>query len=124
MMLGTNSIEQTGSNAGMYERANPMEVCHKLWNSWEPDAVVADKETGVFVDASKVHPINHNGKWFSCPGISAVELSPQLHPVLFQAGASGPGRDFCAKHAEAAFGVQLTTRAGYQGVRVVDNQRL
>ena len=95
-----------------YERAAEyMDVCHKLWNSWEPDAVVADKETGVFVDASKVHPINHKGKWFSCPGISAVEPSPQGHPVLFQAGASGAGRDFCAKHAEAAFGVQLTTRA-------------
>jgi len=95
-----------------YERADEyMEVCHKLWNSWEPDAVVANKETGVFVDASKVHPINHKGKWFSCPGISAVEPSPQGHPVLFQAGSSGPGREFCAKHAEAAFGVQLTTRA-------------
>ena len=88
-----------------------MEVCHKLWNSWEPDAVVADKTSGIFVDASKVHSINHRGKWFSCPGISAVEPSPQGHPVLFQAGASEAGRDFCAKHAEAAFGVQLTTRA-------------
>ena len=88
-----------------------MEVCHKLWNNWEPDAVVADKESGMYVDPSKVHPINHKGKWFSCPGISPVSPSPQGHPVLFQAGASGAGRDFCAKHAEAAFGVQLTTRA-------------
>ena len=95
-----------------YERAEEyMEVCHKLWNSWEPDAVVADKETGMFVDPAKVHPIEHDGQWFSCPGISAVEPSPQGHPVLFQAGASGAGRDFCAKHAEAAFGVQLTNRA-------------
>jgi FMN-dependent oxidoreductase (nitrilotriacetate monooxygenase family) len=95
-----------------YERADEyMEVCHKLWDSWDPDAVVADKKSGVFVDPTKVHPINHKGKWFSCPGISAVEPSPQGSPVLFQAGASGQGRDFCAKHAEAAFGVQLTTRA-------------
>ena len=95
-----------------YERAEEyMEVCHKLWNSWEPDAVVASKETGVFVDPNKVHPINHKGNWFSCPGISAVEPSPQGHPVLFQAGQSGAGRDFCVKHAEAAFGIQLTTRA-------------
>ena len=95
-----------------YERADEyMEVCHKLWNSWESDAVVADKKSGVFVDPSKVHPINHQGEWFSCPGISPVSPSPQGHPVLFQAGASGSGRDFCARHAEAAFGVQLTTRA-------------
>ena len=95
-----------------YERADEyMEVCHKLWQSWEIHAVVVDKESGVFVDPGKVHPINHQGKWFSCPGISPVAPSPQGHPVLFQAGASGAGRDFCAKHAEAAFGVQLTTRA-------------
>jgi FMN-dependent oxidoreductase (nitrilotriacetate monooxygenase family) len=95
-----------------YQRAEEyMEVCHKLWNSCESDAVVADKASGVFVDPSKVHPINHKGKWFSCPGISSVEPSPQGHPVLFQAGSSSAGRDFCAKHAEAAFGVQLTTRA-------------
>lgn len=95
-----------------YERAEEyMEVCHKLWNSWEPDAVVANKKTGTYVDPNKVHPINHKGKWFSCPGISAAAPSPQGHPVLYQAGSSGQGRDFCAKHAEAAFGVQLTTRA-------------
>ena len=105
-------LEKMVPHTERYERADEyMEVCHKLWNSWEPDAVVADKKTGVFVDVSKVHPINHKGKWFSCPGISAVEPSPQGHPVLFQAGASDAGRDFCAKHAEAAFGVQLTTRA-------------
>ncbi len=107
--LGHESMVPHGER---YERADEyMEVCHKLWNSWEPDAVVADKTSGIFVDASKVHSINHRGKWFSCPGISAVEPSPQGHPVLFQAGASEAGRDFCAKHAEAAFGVQLTTRA-------------
>jgi long-chain alkane monooxygenase len=95
-----------------YERADEyVEVCHKLWNSWEPDAVVADKVSGVFVDPSNVHPINHEGKWFSCLGFSSVEPSPQGHPVLFQAGSSSAGRDFCAKHAEAAFGVQLTTQA-------------
>jgi len=95
-----------------YERATEyMEVCHKLWNSWEPDSVMADKRTGVFADPNKVHPINHRGKWFSCPGISPVEPSPQGHPVFFQAGSSESGRDFCAQFAEAAFGVQLTTRA-------------
>lgn len=95
-----------------YERADEfMEVCHKLWNSWQADAIVAEKETGVFVDASKVKPINHKGKWFSCPGISPIGPSPQGHAVLFQAGSSEAGRDFCAKHAEAAFGVQLTPRA-------------
>lgn len=95
-----------------YERAEEyMEVCYKLWDSWEPDAVVMDKEVGIFADPAKVHPINHEGKWFTCPGFSPVIPSPQGRPVLFQAGASEAGRDFCAKHAEAAFSIQLTPRA-------------
>lgn len=95
-----------------YERAEEyMEVCYKLWDSWEPDAVVMDREVGLFADPAKVHPINHAGKWFTCPGFSPVIPSPQGRPVLFQAGASGAGCDFCAKHAEAAFSIQLTPRA-------------
>ncbi|HVB81514.1 MAG TPA: LLM class flavin-dependent oxidoreductase [Candidatus Binataceae bacterium] len=95
-----------------YERADEyMEVCYKLWDSWEPDAVVMDRDGDIFADPAKVHPINHEGKWFTCPGFSCVIPSPQGRPVLFQAGASGAGRDFCAKHAEAAFIIQYTPRA-------------
>ena len=95
-----------------YERADEyMEVCNKLWNSWEVDAVIMDKEKQIFADPRKVHPIKHEGKWFTCPGFSCVIPSPQGRPVLFQAGASGAGRDFCAKHAEAAFIIQYTPRA-------------
>ena len=88
-----------------------MEVCYKLWDSWETDAVVMDRETGVFADPQKVHSISHDGRWFKCEGISPVQPSPQGRPVLFQAGSSDQGRDFCAKHADAAFGIQLTARA-------------
>ena len=95
-----------------YARADEfLEVCHKLWNSWEKDAVVMDRAGDVFVDPKKVHEIEHRGKYFSCPGFSPVTPSPQGHPVLIQAGASGPGRDFCAKWAEGAFTIQLTGRA-------------
>ena len=95
-----------------YERAEEyMDVCYKLWSSWEPDAVVMDRVTGTFTDPAKVHPINHKGKWFSCPGFSPVTPSPQQKPVLFQAGASGAGRDFCAKHAEAALIIQNSPEA-------------
>lgn len=95
-----------------YARADEfLEVCFKLWNSWETDAVVMDRAGDVFVDPSKVHDIHHRGKYFSCPGFSPVIPSPQGHPVLIQAGASGPGRDFCAKWAEGAFTIQLSGRA-------------
>jgi dimethyl-sulfide monooxygenase len=81
-----------------------LDVTYKLWEgSWEDDAAVRDREQGVFADASKVHPINHKGKYFSVPGIHLCEPSPQRTPVIFQAGASGRGREFAVKHAEGIF---------------------
>lgn len=88
-----------------YDRADEyMDVVYKLWeHSWEEDAVEANKETGVYVNPDKVHPINHSGEFFSVPGEHLVEPSPQRTPVLFQAGASEKGKAFAAKHAEALF---------------------
>jgi FMN-dependent oxidoreductase (nitrilotriacetate monooxygenase family) len=81
-----------------------LEVTYKLWeSSWEDDAVVADKSTGVYTDPSKVHPIEHKGKHYSVPGVFLSEPSPQRTPVLYQAGTSTKGRAFAAKHAEAVF---------------------
>ena len=82
-----------------------MELSYKLWDSWEPDAVVADKVSGVYADPSKVHLVDHQGKYFKCKGRHFCEPSPQGRPVLWQAGSSGRGRDFAAKHAEAIFAV-------------------
>jgi FMN-dependent oxidoreductase (nitrilotriacetate monooxygenase family) len=79
-------------------------VLYKLWEgSWEDDAVVKNRETGVFTDPSKVHPINHQGKHYSVPGIHLVEPSPQRTPVIFQAGASSRGIRFAGENAEAIF---------------------
>ena len=81
-----------------------MDVTYKLWEgSWEDGAVLRDKERGIFTDARKVHPINHEGKYYKVPGFHLCEPSPQRTPYLFQAGASGRGRLFAAKHAEAIF---------------------
>ncbi len=95
-----------------YERAEEyMEVCYQLWNSWDSDAVVMDMERGVFADPTKVRKIDFKGRWFQCTGPSSVVPSPQGHPVLIQAGASGRGREFAAKHAECIFGLQRTPQA-------------
>jgi long-chain alkane monooxygenase len=81
-----------------------LEVLYKLWEgSWEDDAVVRDRETGVFTDPAKVHEIRHSGKNFTVPGIHIAEPSPQRTPVIFQAGASGRGVQFAAENAEAIF---------------------
>ncbi|MBC7723666.1 MAG: LLM class flavin-dependent oxidoreductase [Burkholderiaceae bacterium] len=88
-----------------YDHADEyLEVLYKLWEgSWEDDAVVRDRETGVFTDPSKVHSIGHEGKHFTVPGIHLSEPSPQRSPVIYQAGASPRGIAFAAGNAEAIF---------------------
>jgi FMN-dependent oxidoreductase (nitrilotriacetate monooxygenase family) len=88
-----------------YDHADEyLEVTYKLWEgSWEDDAVVRDREAGVFTDPDKVHHIEHHGKHFDVPGIHVSEPSPQRSPVIFQAGASSRGIAFAAENAEAIF---------------------
>jgi long-chain alkane monooxygenase len=82
-----------------------MEVCYKLWDSWEPDAIIADKASGIYADPAKVHVVHHDGEYYSCHARHFCAPSPQGRPVLWQAGSSDRGRDFAAKHAEAIFAV-------------------
>ncbi|WP_418314280.1 NtaA/DmoA family FMN-dependent monooxygenase [Phyllobacterium zundukense] len=74
-----------------------------LEGSWEEGAVQRDRGRRIFTDPSKVHEIGHKGKYFEVPGYHLSEPSPQRTPVLYQAGASGPGKAFAAAHAECIF---------------------
>jgi long-chain alkane monooxygenase len=88
-----------------YDHADEyLEVLYKLWEgSWEDDAVVRDRERGVFTDPDKVHHIGHSGEHFSVPGVHLAEPSPQRTPVIYQAGSSPRGVRFAAENAEAIF---------------------
>ncbi|HET7414275.1 MAG TPA: LLM class flavin-dependent oxidoreductase [Arthrobacter sp.] len=88
-----------------YDHADEyLEVIYKLLEgSWEDDAVVRDRETGVFTDPDKVHNIGHEGKYFNVPLSHISEPSPQRTPVIYQAGASPRGIEFAAGNAEAIF---------------------
>ena len=84
--------------------AEYVEVLYKLLEgSWEDGAVVRDRDRRVFAHPEKVHEIGHRGKYFDVPGYHLCEPSPQRTPVLYQAGASGAGKDFAAGHAECVF---------------------
>jgi FMN-dependent oxidoreductase (nitrilotriacetate monooxygenase family) len=98
-------LDQQLQHDDRYEFAEEyMEVCYKLWEqSWDHDAVRRDRKIGMFADPSKVHSIEHSGKYFRVPGFNLSEPSPQRTPVLYQAGASRRGKDFAAKHAECVF---------------------
>ena len=90
-----------------YDRAAEfIEVCRKLWASWEPDAVVMDRATGVFADPAKVHRIEHAGPFFTSRGPLNVAPSPYGGPAILQAGTSPKGRAFAARHADAIFAIQ------------------
>lgn len=110
----TSYLESGSKNLGLktqvthdnrYDIADEyLEVLYKLWEgSWENDAVIRDKKRGVFADFKKVHPIEHEGQYFTVPGIHICEPSPQRTPVLYQAGASHRGQSFASQNAECVF---------------------
>ncbi len=90
-----------------YDRADEfMEVAFGLWDSWDKDALVLDRENGIYADPDKVHYLNHRGKWFQSRGPLNVPRSPQGRPVVIQAGSSGRGKAFAARWSEVIFALQ------------------
>jgi FMN-dependent oxidoreductase (nitrilotriacetate monooxygenase family) len=109
----TTSMEVTALNFGRdqhldhslrYERAKEfVDVVTALWDSWEDEALIIDKASGIFADPDKVHSINHHGAHFSVSGPLNVHRTPQGRPVIVQAGSSTTGQDFAAQTAEVVF---------------------
>lgn len=108
--LVTSHNVRTAQNYGLAEQIEHderyamadewVEVCNRLWGSWEPDAVLADTGQGVYADHTKVHPIDFEGKYYRCRGPLTTVPGPQGRPVLCQAGGSKAGKEFGAKHAD------------------------
>jgi FMN-dependent oxidoreductase (nitrilotriacetate monooxygenase family) len=89
-----------------------LEVTKGLWDSWEDDSLIHDKETGIFFDKEKLHALNHKGEYFSVKGPLNIARSKQGQPVIFQAGVSENGRNFASKNANAIFaGFELKEEA-------------
>lgn len=80
-----------------------LDVVDALWRTWAPDAIVADKGSGVFARADRVRPVAHRGEFFAVSGGGVVPPSPQGLPVVFQAGGSPEGLDLAARYADATF---------------------
>jgi FMN-dependent oxidoreductase (nitrilotriacetate monooxygenase family) len=90
-----------------YDRAHEfIEVCRKLWASWDEDAVVMDRDAALFADAAKVRRIEHAGTFFKSRGPLNVVRSPQDGPAILQAATSPKGVDFAARYADAIFAIQ------------------
>ncbi|MEZ5143449.1 MAG: LLM class flavin-dependent oxidoreductase [Acidimicrobiales bacterium] len=87
-----------------YDRADEfMEATLGLWDTWDDDALVLDRASGVFADPRAVHELDFKGQWFDVRGPLTVPRCPQGRPVLLQAGSSGRGREFASRWAEVIF---------------------
>jgi len=93
-----------------------LEVMYKLWEgSWEDGAVIRDRERKIYALPEKVHKVRHDGKYYKMEAIHRSEPSLQRTPVLYQAGSSGEGRAFAARHCECVF-VSGQTKSGAKAI--------
>jgi FMN-dependent oxidoreductase (nitrilotriacetate monooxygenase family) len=105
-------------HADRYARAREfVEVTLKLWDSWEDDAILADKAQGVWGDERKLHPARHDGAYFHVQGALNVPRPLQGYPVLVHAGSSEDGQSLAASFAEAVFTAAPTLEAGQRFYR-------
>src|SRR5438552_4569561 len=82
-----------------------VDVVKGLWDCWEDGAIVANKATGVYIDPSKVRPLDHRGRFFQVKGPVNMARCPQGHPVIIQAGGSEAGLELAARTADVVFSV-------------------
>ncbi|MEQ7007039.1 LLM class flavin-dependent oxidoreductase [Actinopolymorpha sp. B17G11] len=102
-------LDEMPSHRDRYERAAEfVDAAQKLWDSWDDDAILADKDRGVWGDSTRVRRIDHAGASFRVQGPLNIPRSPQAYPVLVQAGSSEDGKEFAATYAEAIFTAQQT----------------
>lgn len=115
----TTAHDHEAANFGLAEQidhslrydkcAEFVEVTKELWDSWEDDTLLLNRETGRFLDANKIHPINHEGKFYKVKGPINIPRPPQGNPVIVTASASEKGREFAAKHADIFFTIASST---------------
>jgi len=89
-----------------------VQVCQGLWDSWDDDAFIRDKQSGIFSDTTKLHALNHAGEYWKVRGPLNVPRSPQGYPLLVQAGSSEAGKAFAAEFAEMMFTTVRSIEAG------------
>jgi len=90
-----------------YRRAEDyLRACIAVWDAWADDAVVLDRENGVWADPARIRQPGYEGEFYSVRDALGVPRSPQGRPVIAQAGQSPDGMRFAARHAEVVFTAQ------------------
>jgi N-acetyl-S-(2-succino)cysteine monooxygenase len=124
------SQERLNEHDLRYEMATEfVDVVRGLWDTWDDEAIVADRSTGKYLDAAKVRPLNHKGRFYAVKGPLNIARPPQGHPVIIQAGGSPPGQELSARSADIVFSVvngdPVAAKKNYDGLkaRVVKHGR-
>ncbi len=100
-------LEEMPDPVDRYRRAQEfLEVVTKLWDSWDEDAVITDRESGKWADLDRIHRIHHEGEFFQVQGPLNMRRSLQGRPLLFQAGSSGEGIDLGSSYADGIYTAQ------------------
>src|ERR1700730_15211024 len=118
---GANFGMEHPSHALRYARAEEfIQVVTKLWDAWADDALVADRQTGVYIDPQKLRSIDHVGRFFKVKGPINIGRAPQGRPVVLQTGGSEPGQALAARTADVVFSVTQDldeAKAAYASVK-------
>jgi N-acetyl-S-(2-succino)cysteine monooxygenase len=125
----TTYTDDSAKNFGMdtlppkverYERAQEfLDLVKSLWDSYEDDAILRDKEAGRYFDPEKLHAVEHDGKYFKSLGPLNMGRPPQGYPVICQAGASKEGTEFAAANGELLFTIANSLERAQEYYRVV-----
>ncbi|MFF7710585.1 NtaA/DmoA family FMN-dependent monooxygenase [Pseudomonas sp. NPDC007930] len=106
-------LDKLPPHAERYDKAAEfVEVVEQLWDTWEDDAFVHDRDNGLNFLPEKQHPVKHDGRYFKLDGALNIARPPQGKPVIIQAGASETGKDFAARTAEVVFASDPTVAKG------------
>lgn len=114
-------LDTQPDHAERYHRAREFyDVVTGLWDSFADDAFMMDVDSGIYFDPDRMHTLDHKGEHFSVSGPLNIARPVQGWPVIFQAGASDPGRQLAAETAEAVFAAESTfesSKAYYDDVK-------
>jgi FMN-dependent oxidoreductase (nitrilotriacetate monooxygenase family) len=99
-----------------------VDVVRGLWDCWDDGAIIRDHATGRYIDATRIKPLNHAGRFFQVKGPLPTSRTPQGQPVIIQAGASEPGLKLAARTADVVFAVVQDKAEAQQGYRALKSR--
>jgi FMN-dependent oxidoreductase (nitrilotriacetate monooxygenase family) len=85
-----------------------VELAARLFNSWDKDALIMDRESGRFADISRIHIEKFEGEVFHVTGPMNMPRGPQGRPIFAQAGTSESGKNLAARYADMVYALSPT----------------